>query len=159
MLTMKEKNKIKILTVLIAFILISIISITIIYIINLNNNNNKNNDNSNNNNNADNIYGLWTLTNQKVINNGNVTYESNKLVFSLNIRNNNLIDICYVNDNGNDCVYTTYTYNNKTLNISDDSKYLNGEYTLSIENNNTIILEEYISDITSTEYYFSRAQG
>lgn len=140
-----KKRKIT-LIVLLIIILISIISLIILYI----NNNTKD---------KNNIYNVWNLYKQEVIKNNKTIYSFDASDLSLSFKENNTLDICYVENNEKKCLSTLYTYKNNIFDIEDNLSTLKGKYIMEMKNNTMILENNSNNNSVKIKFYFQGTNG
>ena len=133
------KKRTTILTILLIIILISIVSLTILYI-------RKNTTNNNQINDTKKIYNTWNLYKQEVVKDGKVIYSFNASSLSISFKDNNSLDICYIENEEKNCVSAMYAYDNNNLTIEDNLSTIKGEYIMKLEKD-TMTLENTSNNI------------
>ena len=146
------KKRITILTIFLIMILISIASITILYIRKNNSNNNRIEDTGN-------IYNTWNLYKQEVVNNGKVIYSFNASSLSISFKDNNSLDICYIENEEKNCVSAMYTYDDNNLAIEDNTSFIKGKYKVKLKKDKMNLESKQDNDKTEIIFYFERAEG
>ena len=146
------KKRTTILTILLIIILISIVSITILYI-------RKNTTNNNQTNDTKEIYNTWNLYKQEVVKDGKVIYSFNASSLSISFKDNNSLDICYIENEEKNCVSAMYTYDDNNLTIEDNLSTIKGEYIMKLEKDTMTLENTSNNDITKIIFYFKGASG
>lgn len=146
------KKRTTILTILLIIILISIVSITILYI-------RKNTTNNNQINDTKKIYNTWNLYKQEVVKDDKVIYSFNASSLSISFKDNNSLDICYIENEEKNCVSAMYTYDDNNLTIEDNLSTIKGEYIMKLEKDTMTLENTSNNDITKIIFYFKGASG
>lgn len=147
------KKRTAILTILLIVILISIISLTVLYI------RKNNNDNNNQTNDTKEIYNTWNLYKQEVVKDGKVIYSFDASSLSISFKDNNSLDICYIENEEKKCVSAMYTYDDNNLAIEDNLSTIKGEYITKLEKGTMTLENTSNSGITKIIFYFKGASG
>lgn len=136
----------KILIILLLVLVLAIISVTIIYITNRNNIK------------IEELYGTWTLEENKTILDGKETSNMVPWRCVIELQKNNNMKLCYYNSDDNiECGTANYTYEGGILNIKDNDWYLKGKYYVTLEDANMLILKQEISKEEQTIIYYKRS--
>ncbi len=147
------KKRTAILTILLIVILISIISLTVLYI------RKNNNDNNNQTNDTKEIYNTWNLYKQEVVKDGKVIYSFDASSLSISFKDNNSLDICYIENEEKNCISAMYTYDDNNLTIEDNLSTIKGEYIMKLEKDTMTLENTSNNSITKIIFYFKGASG
>ena len=102
------------------------------------------------------IYGTWESSKIVSIRNNEKTSERDWIDYTIKILEDKIISLCYGQNNNKDCGTTNYTYSQKNLNIEDNEWYLKGNYEVSFEGSNILILKYTYAEGQEDKMYFSK---
>lgn len=105
------------------------------------------------------IYGIWESSKIVSIRNSKETGERDWTGYTIEILEDKTISLCYGKNNNKDCGTTNYTYSQKNLNIEDNEWYLKGNYEVSFEGNNKLILKYTYAEGQEDKMYFQRNES
>ena len=102
------------------------------------------------------IYGTWESLKIVSIRNNEKTSERDWIDYTIKILEDKIISLCYGQNSNKECGTTNYTYSQKNLNIEDNEWYLKGNYEVSFEGSNILILKYTYAEGQEDKMYFSK---
>ena len=105
------------------------------------------------------IYGTWESSKIVSIRNNEKTGERDWSGYTIEILEDKTISLCYGQNSNKECGTTNYTYSQKNLNIEDNERYLKGNYEVSFEGSNILILKYTYAEGQEDKMYFKKIES
>lgn len=102
------------------------------------------------------IYGTWESSKIVSIRNSKEIGERDWIGYTIEILEDKTISLCYGKNSNKECGTTNYTYSQKNLNIEDNEWYLKGNYEVSFEGSDILILKYTYAEGQEDKMYFSK---
>ena len=105
------------------------------------------------------IYGTWESLKIVSIRNNEKTSERDWIDYTIQILEDKTMFLCYGKNINKECSTTNYTYSQKNLNIEDNERYLKGNYEVSFEGSNILILKYTYAEGQEDKMYFKKIES